>query len=104
MTTLADPPLIAAIRRIVDEYQAAAICLACHTTENAGQVMEAVAPDGEDADVVPCRCGEGSLVVVDAFTASAVVKVYDALSDANRTKFVGLGLLHMVDVTWKLVR
>lgn len=40
---------------------------------------------------------------VDAFTASAVVKVYDALNEANRAKFVSLSVLKMVSVTWKLV-
>ncbi len=46
---------------------------------------------------------DGSKVLIDGFTASAVVQVYDALNDTNKAKFVALPLVKMVDVTWKLV-
>ena len=42
-------------------------------------------------------------VLVDSFTASAVVQVYDALNETNKAKFATLDLLRMVDVTWKVI-
>lgn len=41
---------------------------------------------------------------VDLFTASAVIKVYDALSGKNREHFSNLPLMKMVDVTWKVLK
>ncbi len=48
-----------------------------------------------------CRM-EGLLV--DLFTASMLVQVYDALNETNREKFVKLSLRRMVDVGWKAAR
>jgi len=42
--------------------------------------------------------------LVDAFTASMLVTVYDALSPANRAKFGDIELLRLVDFGWKQVR
>lgn len=41
--------------------------------------------------------------LVDAFSASAVVQVYDALNPTNRAKFEALAVGPMVALTWKLV-
>ena len=46
---------------------------------------------------------DGRKVYVDLFSASAMVKVYDALNEANRAKYIGLSWPVFVDVTWKLV-
>ena len=43
-------------------------------------------------------------VAVDAFTASAVVRVYNALSPANREKFDKLSLTRAVDITWSVLK
>jgi len=40
---------------------------------------------------------------VDAFSASAIVKVYDALNDQNKAKFASLPVWRMADITWKLL-
>lgn len=42
--------------------------------------------------------------IVDAFTASMLVKVYDALSPENRERFGKPDLLRLVDLGWKHVR
>jgi hypothetical protein len=42
-------------------------------------------------------------MLVDATTASVMVKVALALSGANRAKFLGFPLKKMVDVGWKLI-
>lgn len=42
--------------------------------------------------------------VVDAFTASMLVKVYDALSAANKEKFGKIALPKLVDLGWKVVK
>lgn len=46
---------------------------------------------------------DGRKVYVDAFTASAVVQVYDALNETNRAKFIVLPWPKMVAVTWKAI-
>jgi predicted transcriptional regulator len=45
----------------------------------------------------------GKRMKVDSFSASAIVKVYDALNDANKKKFGELGLLKMQSVAFKLI-
>jgi hypothetical protein len=47
--------------------------------------------------------GQGG-VVLDAFTASMLVQIYDALSPANQAKFGALPLMKAVDMGWKLVK
>lgn len=42
-------------------------------------------------------------VLVDLFSASAAVKVYDALNEKNRASFISLPLTKMMTVTWKLL-
>lgn len=41
---------------------------------------------------------------VDLFTASAVVKVYDALNETNRAKFAALNVPRMVSITWQVLK
>jgi hypothetical protein len=43
-------------------------------------------------------------LLVDGFTASMLVQVHDALSDANKAKFLALPLRKMVSVGWKCVK
>jgi hypothetical protein len=55
-------------------------------------------------DIKPLFTGSNrGWTIVDAFTASAVVQVWNALSEANRAKFGAMPLTRMVTVTWKLV-
>ena len=46
----------------------------------------------------------GKRMALDMFSASAIVKVYDALSDANKAKMVKQPLPKMVDIVFKLMR
>lgn len=41
--------------------------------------------------------------MVDLFSASAIVKVYDALSEANREKFAALPVVTMAKIAFKLL-
>lgn len=41
-------------------------------------------------------------MLLDAFTASMLVQIHDALNDENRERFAALSLLRAVDVGWKL--
>ena len=43
-------------------------------------------------------------VLVDSFTASGIVKVYDALNDVNKAKYEALPVKKMASVMWKLVK
>lgn len=43
-------------------------------------------------------------VLLDSFTASAVVLVHDGLNEVNRAKFFALPLTKAVTVVWKLVK
>jgi phosphoribosylformylglycinamidine (FGAM) synthase PurS component len=45
----------------------------------------------------------GKTMKVDSYSASAIVKVYDALNDINRDKFSKLGLLGMQNVAFKVI-
>jgi hypothetical protein len=41
---------------------------------------------------------------LDAFTASAIVSVHDALNEQNRSKYLALPLPKLITVTWKLCK
>ena len=43
-------------------------------------------------------------VVLDRYTASAIVKVHDALNDNNREKFASFPIQMMATVAFKLVK
>ena len=46
----------------------------------------------------------GKRMALDMFSASAIVKVYDKLSEKNREKMVKQPLPKMVDIVFKLLR
>ena len=46
----------------------------------------------------------GQRLALDMFSASAIVKVYDALSDSNKEKMVKQKLPKMIDIVFKLMR
>ncbi|RPG63825.1 MAG: hypothetical protein CBC02_009745 [Flavobacteriaceae bacterium TMED42] len=46
----------------------------------------------------------GKRLALDMFSASAIVKVYDKLSDKNKEKMVKQPLTKMVDIVFKLMR
>ena len=39
-------------------------------------------------------------LLIDATTANMLVTVYDALNDANKEKFLGVGMRRMVEIGW----
>lgn len=43
-------------------------------------------------------------MLVDSFTASAVLQVFNAIGPENQEKMKKLPLLKMVDISWKLVK
>lgn len=43
-------------------------------------------------------------VMVDLFSASAIVQVFDAISEANRAKFTALPVAKMADVAFKVIK
>ena len=46
----------------------------------------------------------GKRMALDMFSASAIAKVYDALSDSNKEKMVKQKLPKMIDIVFKLMR
>jgi len=42
--------------------------------------------------------------MLDTFTASAIVKVYDAVNDANKKKLDSLKLPKLVKLVWKVMK
>jgi translation elongation factor P/translation initiation factor 5A len=46
----------------------------------------------------------GKKMKVDSYSASAIVKVYDAINQTNKDKFSKLGLLGMQNVAFKLMK
>jgi len=41
--------------------------------------------------------------LLDHFTGSVIVQIYEALSPENQVKYMNLPLMKLLDVTWKLV-
>lgn len=79
-TTIADTSWVQAVRQIVSEHQHQYI-------------------DPDTGRMSSRKRG----VMVDAFTASMLLGVYNRLNDANKAKFAALPLLKAVAVGWKLV-
>jgi len=46
----------------------------------------------------------GKRMALDMFSASAITKVYDKLSDGNKAKMVKQPLPKMIDIVFKLIR
>lgn len=46
----------------------------------------------------------GKVMTVDSYSASAIVKVYDALNPTNKEKFANAGLLGMQSMAFKLIK
>ena len=42
-------------------------------------------------------------VLLDTFTASAIVNVHDALNGSNQRKFTSMPVRKMADIAWKLI-
>jgi hypothetical protein len=42
--------------------------------------------------------------MVDSFSASAIVKIYDAISDANKAKFLNLSIARMAQIAFSLLK
>lgn len=42
-------------------------------------------------------------MIIDVFTASAILKFSDALSEINRNKFLSMSWSKMATLTWKLI-
>lgn len=58
----------------------------------------------EDEEEVSGRKTYPGWTILDLFTASAIVAIYDALKEeANKTKYINLPLTRLINVTWKLV-
>ena len=43
-------------------------------------------------------------MMLDTFTASAIIKVYDAVNDSNKKKLDSLKLPKLVNIVWKLLK
>ena len=43
-------------------------------------------------------------VLVDGFSASAIMQVYDAVNDANKAKLLTLPVARVADIAFKLIR
>jgi hypothetical protein len=43
-------------------------------------------------------------VILDGYSANAILKVYEALNETNQTKFATLPLIKMAAVAFKLVK
>ena len=42
-------------------------------------------------------------VLMDAFTGSAIVQIYESIKPENQVKYMSLPLNKLIDLTWKLV-
>lgn len=55
-------------------------------------------------DGTECKKKDDGAILLDAFTASMLVKVYDKLSEANQAKFSQMSLRQAVDIGWKVIK
>lgn len=60
--------------------------------------------EGEFAEHMGIEPTETSGMVLDTFTASMLVQIYDAVNDENREKLGAMSLERAVDIGWKLVK
>ncbi len=54
--------------------------------------------------VTNCQYAKIDGVTVDLFSASAMVKVHDALNETNRAKFLGLPISQMARMAFQLIK
>ena len=72
--------------------------------------VETVAGNGKDrvaairAVVDNCQYAKIDGVMMDLFSASAIVRVYDALNDKNKTMFSGKTAPEMARIAFKLIK
>lgn len=77
--------------------------LAKHATANGAQLVRPKVP-GPGYDFKPLFTGnKRGWVILDAFSASAIVTVHGALSPEAQKKLEGLGLIKAVDICFKLI-
>ena len=95
---------IDAARKVVDEHTAATI-----DPTTGAYLGDAFLYEGHEGHEDGCECKLCELfreaqpgILLDGFTASMLVQVFDALNETNRAKFGGLSLLRAVDVGWKV--
>jgi len=69
------------------------------TTKNGAEIIEACR-----SIVANCQYEKINGGMVDLFSASAIVKVYDAINEANREKFVKLPVERMARISLSLVK
>ena len=68
-----------------------------------------VKPIGHDG-IVKCRdilkngYQKVNEVMIDSFSASAIIAVYDALSEASRDKFVSMPVVKAAEIAFKLCK
>ena len=55
-------------------------------------------------DVITNGYAKVNGVMVDIFSASAIIQVYDALGEANKEKYKKLAIHRMADVAFKLCK
>lgn len=56
-------------------------------------------------DIKPLFTGsKKGWVILDGFSASAIVQVYNALNETNKAKFAALPLVKMATVAFKLIK
>ena len=75
-----------------------------------GKITEGVVREGSETPIEVARRivqnGQHEKykgMMLDAFTASAIVKVYDAVNDSNKKKMDKLKLPKLVNIVWKLI-
>ncbi len=78
------------------------------TVEQAEMVMEDASAQKREATlrkiVAGHNAGKIDGQIVDAFTASAMVQIMDALNPDAKAKYLSLHIVKMADITWKLVK
>jgi hypothetical protein len=67
------------------------------------QILEQIVNDHQHMKLTTKVNGKNKKIIIDAFTASAILNVFRALNETNKEKFIILDWHKMVTITWKVL-
>lgn len=68
------------------------------------EILRKIVAEKQAMKVTETINGKNRKILVDGFSASAIVQVYDALNDENKIKFSNLNVSKMAAIAFKFVK
>ena len=103
---MSEPFFIQTCRKVVSERQC------CSINNDTGLIRAEIPADlvemAEEAEMTGAVMAPCTAIILDLFTASMVVQVYDALNEENKSKFPALinkyGCAELIVRLWKIIK